>query len=129
MWEYRARILNVVDGDTLDVMVDVGFHGRQIERLRLLGVDTPERGDPLWAGATSETRAWVLTRERDYYLLTGIPSTSPNFWPFMIQTEKADSFGRYLAKVWPYSHMSPAYCLNDHLRVDMGWPDLSRPYA
>ena len=43
MYEYRCKILRIVDGDTVDVDIDLGF-GVWIhkERVRLYGIDTPE---------------------------------------------------------------------------------------
>ena len=43
MYEYRAKILKVVDGDTVDVDIDLGF-GVVLtdERVRIMGIDTPE---------------------------------------------------------------------------------------
>lgn len=43
MYEYKAVITNVVDGDTFDMDIDLGFHIHIHERVRLLGVDTPEK--------------------------------------------------------------------------------------
>ena len=43
MYQYKAKILNVVDGDTFDVAIDLGFHIHIHERVRLLNVDTPEK--------------------------------------------------------------------------------------
>lgn len=42
LYTYPCKILNVVDGDTLDIELDLGFNIRMKERVRLLGVDTPE---------------------------------------------------------------------------------------
>ena len=42
MWNYRAHCYRVVDGDTYDVAVDLGFNIYHKIRLRLKGVDTPE---------------------------------------------------------------------------------------
>lgn len=42
MYEYKAKIINVVDGDTFDLDVDLGFHIGHKIRVRLLGIDTPE---------------------------------------------------------------------------------------
>ena len=43
MYEYRAKVNRVVDGDTVDVDIDLGFgvwlHN---ERVRIMGIDTPE---------------------------------------------------------------------------------------
>ena len=43
MYEYRCRVVKVVDGDTIDVDIDLGFSITLInQRIRLQGVDTPE---------------------------------------------------------------------------------------
>ena len=43
MYEYRCKVLKVIDGDTVDVDIDLGF-GMWIhnERVRIMGIDTPE---------------------------------------------------------------------------------------
>ena len=40
---YKGKVLNVVDGDTFDALVELGFGVVQKFRVRLLGVDTPEK--------------------------------------------------------------------------------------
>ena len=40
--EFKAKVRRVVDGDTLDVEIDLGFNLTLNERIRLIGVDTPE---------------------------------------------------------------------------------------
>ena len=43
MYEYRCKILRIVDGDTVDVDIDLGFGvWMHKQRVRLLGIDTPE---------------------------------------------------------------------------------------
>jgi micrococcal nuclease len=43
MYEYKCKILKVVDGDTVDVDLDLGFGvWLRDERVRLMGIDTPE---------------------------------------------------------------------------------------
>ena len=43
MYEYRCRVIKVVDGDTIDVDIDLGFNiTLSNQRIRLQGVDTPE---------------------------------------------------------------------------------------
>ena len=39
---YTAKVLKVIDGDTLDVMIDLGFSIHHKARVRLYGVNTPE---------------------------------------------------------------------------------------
>ena len=43
MYEYKCKILRVVDGDTVDIDIDLGF-GIWVhkERVRMMGIDTPE---------------------------------------------------------------------------------------
>ena len=42
MYQYKARLLRVVDGDTIDFILDLGFDVSIKERVRLKGLDTPE---------------------------------------------------------------------------------------
>lgn len=42
MYEYKAQLDRVIDGDTLDVYIDVGFKILTHQRIRLDGIDTPE---------------------------------------------------------------------------------------
>jgi micrococcal nuclease len=46
LYWYRARCLRVVDGDTIDVLTDLGFRIGWEQRVRLYGVDTYELNDP-----------------------------------------------------------------------------------
>ena len=42
MYEYTITIDRVVDGDTVDIWIDLGFDVRIFERVRMSGIDTPE---------------------------------------------------------------------------------------
>ncbi len=43
MYEYRCTVVKIIDGDTVDVDIDLGFGiWMHKERIRLLGIDTPE---------------------------------------------------------------------------------------
>ena len=43
MYEYNVKILKVIDGDTVDVDIDLGFGvWLHKERVRMMGIDTPE---------------------------------------------------------------------------------------
>ena len=43
MYEYKCKIVKVVDGDTVDVDIDLGFGcWLKDERVRVMGIDTPE---------------------------------------------------------------------------------------
>ena len=43
MYEYKCKVLRVVDGDTVDIDIDLGFGiWMHKERVRMMGIDTPE---------------------------------------------------------------------------------------
>ena len=42
MFEYNAEVLRIVDGDTLDARIDLGFDVHVKKRIRLMGIDTWE---------------------------------------------------------------------------------------
>lgn len=42
MFSYYARVLEIIDGDTIDIAVDLGFNIQHIIRVRLHGINTPE---------------------------------------------------------------------------------------
>lgn len=60
MYEYRViDVVNVVDGDTVDVRISLGFGLRAALRVRLLGVDTPEVYGPNASDAGRAARAFT----------------------------------------------------------------------
>ena len=83
---YRATVLNVVDGDTVDMEIDAGFHATITTRFRLFGINAPERkGETKQAGDEA----------RDA-LLTMIPVGSE----VLVKTHKGqDKYGRWLAEI------------------------------
>ena len=100
MYEYRCKVLRVVDGDTVDVDIDLGFGvWMHKERIRLHGIDTPE----------SRTRD---LEEKKYGLLA--KQMIKNFMPVgSMQTlvttkDKAGKFGRILGKFVIYDKKTDA---------------------
>ena len=90
---YRARLVRVVDGDTCDLTVDVGFHMTTTQRFRLLGIDTPEMN----AADPKERERAVAATQALTGMLTGAGTGD---WPLLVRTQKSDSFGRWLAEIW-----------------------------
>lgn len=109
LWVKPARPIHVVDGDTIDVVLDLGKRTYAEDRLRFLNVNAPERkGATLAAGNAS----------RDYvaaWLFVMPDADRGNEWPLRVQTFKDDEFGRYLALVW---RVRDGACLNDDLIRD-----------
>jgi endonuclease YncB( thermonuclease family) len=89
-------VVKIVDGDTLDVVLSrvVGevdgwtLSASGPARLRLIHLDTPERGEPGYAEATEDLRLWV--RQFD----------AVNGHHLRAITSGKDVFGRYLADVY-----------------------------
>ena len=95
---YNAFVKNVVDGDTIDVDIDLGFEVKFTTRLRLNGVDTPERNDkdPVIREAANKATEYVKS------MILGKWVTLESF--------KKDKFGRYLADIY-----IGGVCLNQSL--------------
>ena len=53
MYNYSATIIRWIDGDTVDMHVDLGFRTMVETRFRLFGIDTPERGQQNYREATA----------------------------------------------------------------------------
>lgn len=98
LWTYRATVVRWIDGDTVDVVLDLGFYVLHRARLRLLatgaGVDAPELNsrDP-------------AERERARRAAARVTQLAPPGDSVIVQTQRAaagdprDGFGRFLARV------------------------------
>jgi micrococcal nuclease len=85
MYEYRVKkVLKIVDGDTIDVDIDLGFDISFTSRVRLAGIDTPE-------SRTTDKEEKVLGLEVKDRLKTLISSANT----VVIRTEKPDSSEKY----------------------------------
>jgi micrococcal nuclease len=92
---YRARCTRVVDGDTIDVTVDLGFRLTATMRLRLWGIDTAEMNDK------DEVLRKQAQDAKDLVTKVTLSPAGSTEWPIRIETLKdPDNFGRWLAKVW-----------------------------
>ena len=92
MYEYRCKVVHIVDGDTVDVDIDLGFGvWMKKQRIRMYGIDTPE----------SRTRD---LEEKKYGLaakayLTGMLDDEAGI---ILKTHKdaEGKFGRILGELW-----------------------------
>jgi micrococcal nuclease len=93
MYEYFVKeVKNVVDGDTIDVIIDLGFDILFSSRVRLAGIDTPE-------SRTTDKAEKALGLEAKEYLKKQLKDAKS----VVIRTEKMDSsekYGRILG--WVY---------------------------
>lgn len=66
MYKYKAKVTRVVDGDTADVVVDLGFSVSVTTTLRLYGINTPEmKGASKVEGAKSKARLKELIEGKE----------------------------------------------------------------
>jgi micrococcal nuclease len=91
MYQYKAKILKVLDGDTVDIDLDLGFNiVLANQRVRMAGIDTPE-------SRTTDSEEKVRGQLSKKKLTDKLPVGS---W-VRIETQKSDSnddkFGRILA--------------------------------
>ena len=108
MYEYYVRkVENIVDGDTIDVLIDLGFDILFQSRVRLAGIDTPE-------SRTKDVAEKALGLESKEYLKKHLKDAKS----VVIKTEKMDSsekYGRILG--WVYVN-GDTESLNDKMIND-----------
>ena len=93
MYEYKIKeILKIYDGDTITVVIDLGFGVTKKEKLRLASIDAPElRGDERPAGLKS--RDWLRAK---------IQSAVEDNTDIIIKTfrDRKGKYGRYIAEIY-----------------------------
>jgi hypothetical protein len=108
VWDYRAQLIRIDDADTIVILADQGFSGRQEEAIRLADVSAPELRDPGGAETKSFTQAWAAQLPLlrwPLYVMTQ-PNTNP-------EPSERRSFVRYIGTVYDYADRGR--CLNDDL--------------
>jgi endonuclease YncB( thermonuclease family) len=73
----RAQVVGVIDGDTVDLLVAP----KQVVRVRLHGIDTPEREQPFYSQARNFTRVLMFGREVE------------------VAGKEVDAYGRLVARI------------------------------
>jgi micrococcal nuclease len=110
MYEYRIKkVTRIVDGDTIDVDIDLGFNISYSQRVRLAGIDTPE-------SRTTDKMEKALGLESKDFLKKAIESASL----VVVKTEKPDSsekYGRILGWVYLDNSDKPI----NQIMIDAGY--------
>ena len=88
MYNYKATLMRVVDGDTIDAEIDLGFKIFIKERIRLMGIDTPESrtrnlAEKSWGKAASARLSQLLEEANGEFTL-------------VTKKQKKGKFGRIL---------------------------------
>jgi micrococcal nuclease len=95
MYQYEAQVLRVIDGDTLDLFIDLGFKVGFNTRIRLIGIDTPEK----WHPYGKVVKAYLQQELEGKKIF--------------LDVTKKDKYGRYLGVV--YLNKNAEQSVNDKL--------------
>lgn len=108
MYQYFVKnVLKVVDGDTIDVEIDLGFDLTKKERVRLGGIDTPE-------SRTRDLEEKKLGLQAKDYLKSLIMNADK----LIVRTEKDGKFGRMIG----YLYMNPEATVSlNQMLIDEGF--------
>ena len=90
MFEYNAKLDRVIDGDTVDAMIDLGFNTWVHKRIRLLGIDAPETR----TRDLEEKAQGFATKER----LEGLLEAANGM--FVLQSHGVGKYGRCLGTIF-----------------------------
>ena len=89
MYNYRINIIKVVDGDTVDAEIDLGFDIKVKKRIRFLGINTPESS----TRDLEEKAKGLAAKDRVKALLGGCNNITLN-------SHGVGKFGRCLGEIY-----------------------------
>ena len=89
MFDYNVKVNRVVDGDTVDVTVDLGFSIHHKARVRMMGIDTPESR----TRNKAEKALGLASKARLKEILKGQKVR-------LVCTKEKGKFGRILGSLW-----------------------------
>ena len=89
MYKYKCKLVRVIDGDTVDAMVDLGFDIWVKKRVRLAGIDTPETR----TRDKEEKKRGFLAKAR----LTDVLASNGN--EFLLTSSGVGKYGRCLGEL------------------------------
>jgi len=108
MYTYFVKSIDrIVDGDTIDISIDLGFDLTKKERVRLAGIDTPEKRTKDLA---EKKMGYQATEFLEMHLLEATKLT--------VKTEKDGKFGRMLG--WLYKSDKDTMSINQ-IMIDKGY--------
>ena len=93
MYSYKFNVVRVVDGDTVDVQIDLGFNTFTRQRVRLSGIDAPEiRGEP--------DEVEEIGRQATQWLTDRLTDSEATLW---LESQKGQGkYGRYLVTLYDH---------------------------
>jgi micrococcal nuclease len=105
---YRGKLERVVDGDTIDALIDVGFDIWVKKRIRYKGIDS-------WESRTrdlEEKKKGLAAKERNKKLLEEV-SSKPGY--FRLKSYGVGKYGRVLGEIFIQDENENTICVNNQL--------------
>ena len=111
-----TKIKKVVDGDTIDVVIDLGFDLAKTERVRIAGVDTPEK-------RTRDLEEKALGLDATNWLKEKLTETIKGDEELTIRTELKGGVGKY-GRLLGWLYIGDSAVSLNHLMIQEGyaWP-------
>ncbi len=108
---YRAKLDRVIDGDTVDAMIDVGFDIWVKKRIRFMGVDA-------WESRTRdlEEKAKGLKAKARVIELLEETSSKPGY--FRLKSHGVGKYGRVLGEIFIQDETGKQYNINETLKAE-----------
>lgn len=93
---YDAHVVEVIDGDTIDLRLDLGFHMNTELRFRLKGVDTHET-----YGVNKESEEFKRGKEEANWVTEWLTQAElgEGRWPLRIKTYGMGKYGRWMGRI------------------------------
>ena len=108
---YRAKLERVVDGDTIDALIDVGFDIWVKKRIRYMGLDT-------WESRTrnlEEKKKGLAAKARNKELLEEVSAKSGYF---RLKSHGVGKYGRVLGELFIQDKEGNSMCINEQLKLE-----------
>jgi endonuclease YncB( thermonuclease family) len=99
MYEYKAKLIRCVDGDTADFLVDLGFKTFKEIRTRFVDVDTPERGHADYYVAQHALELLLEGEKDDEGWITIKTGKTGKYGRWLVDIENVN---KVMAERWPY---------------------------
>ena len=111
MYEYNYKLVKVVDGDTIDVDIDLGFGvWLQKQRIRMMGIDTPESRT-----SDKEEKVYGLLAKEKLQTLLATGKVLKTY------KDAKGKFGRILADVIVYHSAQDRWCGATEIMIQEGY--------
>jgi len=111
MYQYEARLLRLIDGDTFVLDIDLGFWVHTHQHIRLEGIDCPEANTAGGRAASAFARAWWASRNDQAFILT-TPAQPKTFDRWVARVSAP--YGQPL--VGDHANLADALRLNGHFK-------------